>query len=125
MIEKLNKIYEEIKECDSVFWSKFLALVWILFTLDIALVIFVVLFPRKINFYIQFVLFYSIILFSILLMIIIEMSSSINYEAKVTYKLLSSYKLVCIQTNSQSSQWPDMGLRFNFSEKYKLINLFF
>ena len=42
MIAKLNKIYEEIKECDSVFWSKFLALVWALFTGDTAFMIYVV-----------------------------------------------------------------------------------
>ena len=30
IIAKLNQIYEEIKEYDSVFWSKFLALTWML-----------------------------------------------------------------------------------------------
>ena len=98
MIVKLNKIYEEIKECDSIFWSKFLALVWVLFTSAEALIIFIFSFSGKTTIFIKFILFYVFILFSFILLLVIEMSSSVNFEAKVTYKLLSSYKMVCIQT---------------------------
>src|SRR6202012_1845055 len=63
MIAKLNKIYEEIKECDSVFWSKFLALVWVLCTADISFVIYLILFSGKLTILIKLVFFYAFIVF--------------------------------------------------------------
>ena len=111
MIAKLNKIYEEIKECDSIFWSKFLALVWVLCTADIAFALYLLSFSGKLTIFIRIVLFYGTILFCVILLIIIQTSSSVNFEAKVTYKLLSSYKFVCIQTKQSVVSMAGHGLK--------------
>ena len=97
MIEKLDKIYKEIKECDSHFWSKFLATSWIFCTSTLSLAVFILAFNSENNLFIQIILFYANFVFLSILLSLISMCGSVNSEAKVTYKLLS-YKLVCIQT---------------------------
>ena len=97
MIAKLNKIYEEIKDYDSHFWSNFMAIIWTFCSACVSLTIFMLSFSEN-NFYIKLVLYYAVVFFTMIILLIIKMCGSVNYEAKVTYKLLSSYKLVCIQT---------------------------
>ena len=60
MIDKFNKIYEEIKECDSHFWSKFLAINWILCTSTLAYVVILFAFSSGDSIFIQIVLIYGI-----------------------------------------------------------------
>ena len=97
MIAKFNQIYKEIKECDSEFCSKYLAIVLIGFTCNVALIIFVTLFVY-LNIYMKIMLIYAVIVCGLLLLFVIHMSSSVNYESKKTYKLLASYQLNCIST---------------------------
>ena len=111
MIAKLNKIYEEIKEFDSHYWSKFLAVVWILCTLTVAFLVFLFAFNSKDSILIQIVLIYGNFSFICFLLLIISMCGSVNYEAKVTYKLLSSYKLVCIQTKDSVVSMARHGIK--------------
>ena len=111
MIEKLNKIYEEIKECDSHFWSKFLSIAWVMITTSLAFSAFVFAFNSENNLFIQIVLFYANFVFLSILLLIISMCGSVNYEAKVTYKLLSSYKLVCIQTKQSVVSTARHGIK--------------
>ena len=111
MIEKLNKIYEEIKECDSHFWSKFLAVIWLFCTSTLAFAAFTFAFNSENNLFIQIVLFYANFLYFSFLLSIIWMCGSVNYESKVTYKLLSSYKLVCIQTKQSVVSMARHGLK--------------
>ena len=85
MIAKFNKIYEEIKECDSHFWSKFLALVWILCSSTVAILVFLLAFNSKDSIIIQIVLIYGNLFIICFLLSIISMCGSVNYESKVTY----------------------------------------
>ena len=96
MIAKLNQIYEEIKEIDSVFSSKFLAVIWIGLTSVNALLIFIISFGKDTNIFQKIQLSYALIILIVVQLFVIHMSSSVNNESKKTYKLLASYKLNCI-----------------------------
>ena len=84
MIAKLNIIYEKIKEYDSQFWSKFLALIWICCTIDIAIGFSMIALSNNIFFQIKFGIVYGISILLCLLFLIIWMCGSVNYESKVT-----------------------------------------
>ena len=98
--ECLHRIYLEIHEYDSMFWSKFLSVVWLSSSAVIALVIFMFVFGEdKMHLNIRIILFNATFFFSILLLILIETGGSVALEVKKTYKLLASYKFVCMRIN--------------------------
>ena len=79
MIAKLTQIYGEIKEYDSSYWSKFLAITWICFSGLLSTIIFLFLFQEA-NVIIKYLLGYAVVVIVSLLLIIIHMTASVNYE---------------------------------------------
>ena len=111
MIAKLNQIYLEIKEYDSNFWSKFLAIIWATITAIIAMIIFMFAFGERMHFNVRIMLLYAIFFYLSLLLLVIQMAGSVNFEAKKAYKLLASYKLVCMRTQSSVVAMARHGLK--------------
>ena len=95
---ELNQIYLEIKECDSNFWSKFLAIIWMTSTISISNLLFMFAFGEQAPLVVRLFFLYGAFVFLCLLLIVISTAGSVNKEVKQNYKLLASYKLVSMTT---------------------------
>ena len=98
VMAKLNQIYSEIEECDSNFWSKFLAIIWTTSTTIIANSLFMFAFGDKATLVIRVLALYGGSLILVVILIVISTAGSVNNEAKQTYKLLASYKFLSMAT---------------------------
>jgi hypothetical protein len=89
IMKSLNSVYSEITEYDQKYWSKFLFLFWILFTLIINTFLYSALFG-KLNIIVGLIFKLGIIMLICALLLVISTASSVNSEANKSYKLLNS-----------------------------------
>jgi hypothetical protein len=101
-MNSLQKIYEEIEEYNDNYWSNFLFLIWISFTLLINTMLYLIIYG-KMNLFQRVLFSYIGAQFIAIVLLILRISSSVNFEAKKTYKLLNS--LIIFKARSRNIQF--------------------
>ena len=101
-INSLQTIYKEIEEYNSNYWSNYLFLIWISFTILINTTLYSIIYGRM-NLFQRILLSYFGANFAIVVLLVISISSSVNSEAKKTYKLLNS--LISFYSRSRNIQF--------------------
>jgi hypothetical protein len=93
ILKLLNSIISEINTYNNDFWSKYLMIVLIIFTIALDLVLFQSIFG-KMNFFIKMILFYASCSSFSLLILLINTASSVSFEAKKSYNLLNKLFII-------------------------------
>ena len=95
LISSLNKLYIEINEYNTTYWSKYLMSVWFLLGLVIVMGIFGIIFLSA-DIYTKFMIGYIILIMAIMLFFIIIISCSVNFKANQFYKLLNNLMITYV-----------------------------
>ena len=92
LFEDLNAIYVEISEYNANYWAKYLAIIWVTFTVNISCFSYVLIFVSNTNdIILQFLDMFGVLNFLIALLFVIYISSQLYIEANVkTYNILNS-----------------------------------
>ena len=87
-MKELNRLYVEINEYNTTYWSKFLLSVWITCGFVIVINIFIALFV-KMPLIIKIIYIYGTLISLIIFITIIFTASSVNSKANKSYKLFN------------------------------------
>ena len=90
LLNKLNNLLTEISECNDIFWSKYLFLIWTILGACISLMSFLVMVVGVDRLFIKILLTNYAIINSVVLLFLIVISSQIFSEVDKTYRLLNS-----------------------------------
>ena len=85
-----DRLYREINEYNTTYWSKFLFSIWFCFGVFIVVLIYLLIFVN-ISIVIRILIFYFTILHSSLYLFIMTNASSLNSEANKSYKIFNSF----------------------------------
>jgi len=88
IIKAFDALYREIDEYNATYWSKFLAIIWVLFGGTTVLYIIVTIFHHG-NLLIILFLFYTSIISTTIFLFTILTAASVNAEASITYPIMS------------------------------------
>ena len=85
-----DKLYREINEYNTTYWSKFLSNIWFFFGVLIVLLIFITFFSNAPFIYSVITIYYAIF-FTLLYLFIMTITSSLNSEANKSYKIFNTF----------------------------------
>ena len=90
ILHSYDKLYREINEYNTTYWSKFLFNIWFFFGVEIVFLIYIVFFA-KISLIIQILATYYVIFFATLYLFIMSITSSLNSEANKSHKIFNTF----------------------------------
>ena len=85
-----ERLYREINEYNTTYWSKFLSNIWFFFGVLIVFLIFLT-FLSNAPFIYKLITFYYSIFFTLLYLFIMTITSSLNSEANKSYKIFNAF----------------------------------
>ena len=88
-LQSFDSLYLEINEYNTTFWSKFLILIWLIFSSQITLILNLILF-LDINLALLLLFSYFLFLLIQIFLFVIFTASSVNTSANKSYKILNS-----------------------------------
>ena len=99
ILHSYDKLYREINEYNTTYWSKFLFSIWFFFGVFIVVLIYS-LFFANVPIVIRILSFYYTIFYLSLYLFIMTNASSLNSEANKSYKIFNSFYVNFLKTIS-------------------------